>query len=250
MAAEHLRFAAEAGAIGADEAAAMRRAAGTMFVAHDAAHDVPAQDDGFFALAPWPFETTRADEYPLLLHHHPLSIYRRGVAKQADAVLAAALLPGAFDAATGRRMLDVYEALTVHDSTLSASAFAMLAAQVGETARAAAYWRASVLTDLADLFGNSGHGLHMAALAGGWNALAFGFAGLHTDGTLGFAPRFTPELGRFALSVAFQERRVRVSVDASCAVYELLEGDPLTLSHHGKAVSLTADAPVTRALVQ
>ncbi len=251
MAAGHLRFAAEAGAVDAAEAAAMRRAAVAMFVAHDAAHGIPAQDDGFFALAPWPFETTRADEYPLLLHHHPLAIYRHRVAKQADAVLAAALLPGAFDAATKRRMLDVYEAVTVHDSTLSASAFAMLAAQVGETARAAAYWRVSVLTDLGDLLGNSGHGLHMAALAGGWNALAFGFAGLHTaDGTLGFAPRFTPELGRFALSVAFQGRRVRVSVDASCAIYELLEGDPLTLSHHGKAVSLTADAPVTRALVQ
>lgn len=249
MAAEHLGFAAEAGTVDAKEALAMRRAAKAMYVGHDDAHGVPAQDDSFFALAPWPFETTRANEYPLLLHHHPLSIYRHRVAKQADAVLVAALLAGAFDRATKRRMLDVYEAVTVHDSTLSASAFAMLAAQVGETARAAAYWRVSVLTDLCDLFGNSGHGLHMAALAGGWNALAFGFAGLHTaDGALAFAPRFTPELGHYALSVAFRGRRVRVSVDWDRAVYELLEGAPVAFTHNGEALTLAADERVTRRL--
>lgn len=249
MAARHLRFAADAGEVGADEAARMLHAANAMFVLHDAGHDVPAQDDGFFALAPWPFETTPADEYPLLLHHHPLAIYRHRVSKQADAVLAAALLPDAFDAATRLRMLDVYEAVTVHDSTLSASAFAMLAAQVGETARAAAYWRASVLTDLADLFGNSGHGLHMAALAGGWNALAFGFAGLRTaDGALAFAPRFAVELGPYALTVAFRGRRVRVSVAADLVRYELLDGDSLVFSHYGAALTITPGEPITRAL--
>ena len=239
MAAGHLRFAAEAGGVGTDEAAAMLRAADAMFVAHDTARDVPAQDDGFFALDPWPFEDTPPEHYPLLLHHHPLVLYRHRVAKQADAVLAAALLPDRFDDAARRRMLDVYEAVTVHDSTLSASAFAMLAAQLGETRRAAAYWRTSLLTDLADLFGNSGHGLHMAALAGGWTALALGFAGLWTlDGTLRFAPRGAAEIGGYALQVRFQGRLVRVEVTMDEVRYTLIEGAPVALSHHGEVLWL------------
>lgn len=239
MAAEHLRFAAAEGGVGADEAAAMRCAADAMLVAYDTAHDVPAQDDGFFALAPWPFDATPADGYPLLLHHHPLAIYRHRVAKQADAVLAAALLPGQFDAATRRRVLDVYEKVTVHDSTLSASAFAMLAAQVGETGRAAAYWRSSLMTDLGDLAGNSGHGLHMAALAGNWTALALGFAGLRTvDGMLHFAPRGAAEIGDYALQINFQGRRVRIDVTVAETRYSLVEGLPLALWHHGEQLWL------------
>lgn len=248
MAAEHLRFAAEAGEVTPDEASAMRRAADSMFMPYDAEHDVPAQDDGFFALQPWPFEHAAASEPPLLLHYHPLVLYRHRVAKQADAVLAAALLPEAFDTATKRRMLDVYEGVTAHDSTLSASAFAILAARVGETARAAHYWRISAMTDLADLFSNSGHGLHMAALAGGWNALALGFAGLYTlGGELRFAPVAAPEVGDYALSVLFRGRRVRLAVNARGCRYTLSEGETLTLFHHGEAVTLTPGTPVERA---
>jgi trehalose/maltose hydrolase-like predicted phosphorylase len=251
MAAEHLRFAADVGRVDAREAAAMRRAADAMFMPHDAAHGVPAQDDGFFALDPWPFETTPASDYPLLLHYHPLSIYRHRVAKQADAVLAAALLPKLFDSATKRRMLDVYEAVTVHDSTLSASAFATLAAQVGETARAARYWRATALTDLCDLFGNSGHGLHMAALAGGWNALAFGFAGLHTaEGSLAFAPRFSCELGPYGLTVHFHRRRIHLDVGPDEVRYELQAGEPVEFTHCGEALMLTTGVPTVRALTR
>ena len=247
MAAAHLRFAAEAGAVDGDEADRMRRAADAMLLPYDVDHAVPAQDDGFFALAPWPVAQTDAADYPLLLHHHPLTIYRHRVAKQADAVLAAVLMPDAFDAATKRRMLDVYEAVTVHDSTLSASAFAILAAQAGEPEHAAAYWRTSVLTDLLDLFGNSGHGLHMAALAGGWNALAFGFAGMRTDaGRLGFAPRYAASVGAYALTIVFRDRRVRIGVDAASVRYELLAGSPLEVRHDGEAFELAVDRPAVR----
>lgn len=247
MAAEHLRFAAAVGGVDHDEAARMRRAAEAIALAHDAERDIPAQDDGFFALAVWPFDRTEATDYPLLLHYHPLTIYRHRVAKQADAVLAAALLPGMFDQATKHRMLDAYEAVTVHDSTLSASAFAMLAAQAGEIDRAAAYWRASVLTDLLDLFGNSAHGLHMAALAGGWNALAFGFAGLRTiDGALGFAPYYVSDLGPYSLTFAFRERRIRIDVGAAEVRYALLAGGAITATHHGHPFPLEVDRPVVR----
>ena len=55
------------------------------------------QDDAFLEREVWDLEATPPEEFPLLLHHHPLVIYRFQVLKQADIVLAMFLL--------GRRVL-------------------------------------------------------------------------------------------------------------------------------------------------
>lgn len=222
MAARHLRFAAREGLaaslIDDAEAARMVAAADRIVLEFDEERQVYAQDDAYFRLDPWPIATTPADAYPLLLHYHPLTIYRHRVSKQADAVLALALMPEAFDPAMRRRMLDTYEATTVHDSTLSASAFATAAARAGDGARAAHYWRVAALTDLNDLFGNTDHGLHMAALAGSWTTLAMGFAGMRVEGdTLCFDPVEIPGLSDYRFTVAFRGARVEVAVSGRTA---------------------------------
>lgn len=242
MAQAHLRLAVRLCDLPADERAAMTRAADAMHVAWDAERDIPTQDERFFAMEEWPFAATPAEHYPLLIHYHPLTLYRHRVAKQADAVLAAATLPNAFDRDVRARMLDAYEAVTVHDSTLSASAFAIAAAGVGDAARAERYWRTSVLTDLADLFGNSGHGLHMAALAGGWNALAYGFAGMQVVGGLRFDPIAVPALGRYSFAVTYRGSHLRVTVDGD-VTYRLASGPAVSFRHHGEACDVSPAAP-------
>ena len=247
MAAEHLRFAAEAAAdrLAPGERDAMLRAAELIHLPFDERRQVYAQDEGFFGKKPWPIGTTPAEHFPLLLHYHPLTIYRHRVAKQADAVLAAALLRDRFDPAMRRRMLDTYEAVTVHDSTLSASAFAMLAAACGDGERAYRYWRTSALTDLANLFANSDHGLHMAALAGAWTGLVWGFGGMRSTEGLSFAPIAVPELGAYAFRTGYRGRLVEVSVEGRQVTYRLLTGEPLEFRHGDERLELTA-APIVR----
>jgi len=241
MAAAHLRHAAAvAGAhLRPGEAEAMNRAADAMFLPMDDARGIYAQDDSFFAKAPWPIAETPEAHFPLLLHFHPLAIYRKRVCKQADAVLATVFLRDAFAPAMRERMLAEYEGVTVHDSTLSASAFACAAASVGDAAKAYRYWRVSLLTDLSNLFGNSDHGLHMAALAGAWNGLALGFGGLRTiDGRLDFSPIAVPDLGSYSFRIRFRGRSISVAVAGDEVSYRLLSGDPVALWHGGTELLL------------
>jgi len=251
MAARHLRLAAReglaAGLVDEVEAGQMVHAANAMFLPFDEARQVYAQDDGFFRLEPWPFETTPRESYPLLLHFHPLAIYRRRVSKQADAVLALALLPAAFDPAMRRRMLDIYEVTTVHDSTLSASAFATAAAHAGDGERAAHYWRVAALTDLADLFGNADHGLHMAALAGSWTTLVMGFAGMRVDGdTLCFDPVAIPGLTDYSFTMAFRGATIDVAVSGSTAQVSVRDGREIRIRLGGQDVAPDGETPCSR----
>src|SRR6185312_10641256 len=113
------------------EVAEWSRAAEAMYLPHDDRLGIVAQDDSFLDKPPWDFAGTPPEKYPLLMHHHPLTLYRHQVCKQADALLALVLAGNNVDRATKRRSFDYYEAVTVHDSTLSASSFAVLAAEVG-----------------------------------------------------------------------------------------------------------------------
>jgi alpha,alpha-trehalose phosphorylase len=217
----------------------MVAAADAMLMPFDERAGVYAQDDAFFGKQPWPFADTPTSEYPLLLHHHPLKLYRHQVSKQADAVLALALMPGRFEQPMARRMIDAYAAVTVHDSTLSASAFATACARAGDAAAAVGYWRTALLTDACDLFGNTGHGLHMAAMAGSWTTIAMGFGGMSVlDGVLCFDPIAIPEIGTYCFRVVFRGSLVEVTVDGADATYELLDGAPVMVSHKGDEITL------------
>ncbi|GAB4142178.1 MAG: glycosyl hydrolase family 65 protein [Sphingomonadales bacterium] len=225
------------------ELAAWRRAADTMLLPHDDALGIPAQDDSFLHKQKWDFAGTPAHHYPLLLHYHPLTLYRRQVCKQADTVLAMTLLPGLVAPEAAAKAFDYYEAVTVHDSTLSPGAFSVAASLVGQPQKAYEYFRATVFTDLADLHGNSSHGLHMAALAASWMAVSFGFGGMRClGGQLSFAPYLPPGLTGYAFRLCFQGRRLAVDVNADGVTYRLLSGAPLEISHHRRPLRLDAEA--------
>ncbi len=66
------------------------------------------QDDGFLDQERWDFENT-PPRTTLLLHYHPLVLYRHQVIKQADVVLATFLLGDAFSYEDKRRILDYYD---------------------------------------------------------------------------------------------------------------------------------------------
>jgi alpha,alpha-trehalose phosphorylase len=224
-----------------DEVDLWTRAADGMRIPFNAQLGVHEQSEGFTHHEEWDFDATLPDQYPLLLHFPYFDIYRKQVVKQADLVMALHLRGDAFTLEEKVADFAYYEARTVRDSSLSAAQQAVIAAETGHLQLAHDYWGEAALTDLQNLHGNSGHGLHIAALAGGWMVAVAGFGGMRDhDGRLTFAPRLPPRIRRLAFRVVFQGRCLAVTVTGERATYRLVYGDEgLEIAHHGEKITLT-----------
>jgi len=227
------------------------RAAEHMYLPFDERLGIYAQDDAFLDKPVWNFAATPRDHYPLLMHYHPLTIYRHQVCKQGDVLLALALAGGNVARERKRRCFDYYEPITVHDSTLSASTFAIVAADVGYADKAYRYFLDTLRVDLDDLHENTGHGAHMAAMAGSWLALAWGFGGLRIeDGRLAFDPTLPQTWRGYRFGVNWKRRLITLQVVGDRAHYTLADGVPIEIEHAGKRVLLLPGAPLILPLSQ
>jgi alpha,alpha-trehalose phosphorylase len=262
MAQMHLRFAAQvadtirtecpadferivaAAGLDAGEVDDWRRAADAMFLPYDDTLGIHAQDDSFLSKKVWDFAATPKDRYPLLLHYHPMVIYRHQVCKQADVVLALLLLSDQFTLADKRRDFDYYEAVTTHDSSLSSCIFSIVAAEVGYHDKAYDYFMETARLDLDDTHGNTHYGVHTAAMAGTWMGVAYGFAGMRVNGGgLRFAPTLPAQWQHYQFKIQLRGAMLQVRVGRDQVEYTLLQGDALSFTHRGVTVALSATAP-------
>jgi alpha,alpha-trehalose phosphorylase len=230
-----------------EEAAGWRDAAERIVIPWDDELHVHPQAEGFTDHDRWDFEHTSPGQYPLLLHFPYFDLYRKQVVKQADLVHAMFVRGDAFTDEQKERNFRYYEALTVRDSSLSASIQAVIAAEVGHLELAYDYFAEAALMDLDDLEHNTRDGLHIASLAGAYTAAVAGFGGVreHADG-LSFTPRLPQALGRLVFRLGFRGRRLTVSIRPTQARYTLVEGEPLEIVHHGQPTTIELGHPVSR----
>lgn len=162
-----------------EEAESWYAAAKAMYLGFDADLQVTPQDDSFLLKEPWDFKHTPQENYPLLLHYHPMKIYKHQVLKQADTILAHMLFEENKEQI--RRDFDFYEPLTTHDSSLSKTIYGVVASKLGRNEQAYRFFKESATMDLEDLQGNAAHGIHAANMGGSWLGLIYGFAGLRYE---------------------------------------------------------------------
>jgi alpha,alpha-trehalose phosphorylase len=211
-----------------DEPAAWHRACDAMFVPYDDELGIHPQDASFLERERWDFASTPPDKYPLLLHFHPLVIYRFQVLKQADVVLAMFLRRDMFDDDQKRRNFDYYDPLTTGDSSLSACVQAIAAADIGYDDLAWDYFEQSLYLDLADTHGNTSDGVHIANAGGMWAAVVHGFGGLADNGE---ALTIRPRLPDAWASMSFRLHRhgsdIVVRIGPEGAIVEVTAGNPV-----------------------
>jgi len=164
--------------------------------------------------------------------------------KQADLVFALYVCGDCFSLEQKRRDFAYYEAITVRDSSLSASIQGIVAAEVGHLDLTYEYFRETALVDLLDRAGNTADGLHLASLAGAWLVAVAGFGGMRDYGeTLSFAPRLPSALSRLRFRLNYRGRKLGVDIQPGRARYELISGEPLEVLHFGTPITLAVGEP-------
>ena len=224
-----------------EEWAEWDRCAAAMTIPFDERLGIHPQDSHFLEREMWDLEGTPLSKRPLLLHFHPLVIYRHQVLKQADVVLALFLQGEEFTREQKKADFDYYDPITTGDSTLSAVVQSIIAAEVGYPELALRYFYAALFVDLDDRHGNTADGVHVASTGGTWNALVNGFGGFrdHGAGRWTFDPRLPAGWEELRFRLTMRGTRILVSVRADAIAFEVEHGtDPVTVCVRGEDVTI------------
>lgn len=227
-----------------DEVAEWEACGDSILIPYDETLRVHPQDEHFLEREVWDLEKTPDDMRPLLLHFHPLVIYRFQVLKQADVVLALFLHGDEFSLEAKRRDFEYYDPITTGDSTLSAVVQSIIAAEVGYQAMAMRYFLAGLYVDLADLHSNTIDGVHIASAGGVWNSLVYGFGGMRDyHGVITFDPRLPLSWDHLQYRIQVRGTRLLVRLEPTQLVLTVLSGPDLQVDVRGDRFVLSGDAP-------
>ncbi|WP_052078396.1 glycosyl hydrolase family 65 protein [Spirochaeta lutea] len=148
------------------------------------------------------------------------------VIKQADVVLGLYLFPQVIEDELIRANWEYYEQRTEHGSSLSATAYAGIAARIGNTQDALQYFYTSARIDLdgrakqyvGDLYIG---GTHPAAQGGAWQIVVFGFLGLQiTRQGLSLDPHLPSHWREVECPLVLRGTQIRITVsEDSIAIY-------------------------------
>lgn len=166
------------------------------------------------------------------------------VSKQADIVQLFVLLPGLFSPETVKQNFDFYESRCLHDSSLSLSAYAMVAASLGMPDFAHQFFHGALNTDFGENKISCSEGIHAANCGGVWQSVVFGFAGVKaTEKSLTVDPHLPSCWNEISFRLYYHGCHLKVTVSKDSVTLEPLNGKKFTCSVHGKTV--TASKTVT-----
>ena len=218
-----------------EELSQIQEAADKMYLPYDEDLGISPQDDSFLQKPVWDIASTPKEEFPLLLHYHPLHLYRYQVCKQADTVLAHFLFPETADRKTMEKSYRYYEKITTHDSSLSTCVFSMQASRLGLKEEAEKYFGDSAKLDLYNLHKNTGDGVHTANMGGAYMAIVYGFAGVRIDEKgLSIDPFLPESIKGYSFNFVYRNSHIRLEVKEGLMSVALIAGEGLTFFHAGE----------------
>ncbi|MDF2906751.1 MAG: treP [Herbinix sp.] len=217
-----------------------RLASEHMYLPYDEELGINPQDDSFLAKKVWDIDNTPKEEFPLLLHYHPLHLYRHQVCKQADTVLAHFIFEDAQSLETIRNSFAYYEKVTTHDSSLSTCIFSIVASKLGLVDKAYDYFGDSAKLDLFNTHKNTKDGIHTANMGGNFMAIVYGFGGLRIkESGICFAPVIPESWEEYSFQINYEDSQIRIRVRQTESSFVLMKGTAKTIKVYGKSYELT-----------
>ncbi|MCD2255375.1 glycoside hydrolase family 65 protein [Lactobacillus sp. CC-MHH1034] len=228
-------------AVSETEQAHWRDIVDRMYLGVDTETGVFIQNDDFFDKDLQPVSTIPREQRPINQHWSWDKILRSPYIKQADVLQGIWYFIDDFDTETKRKNFDFYEPLTVHESSLSPSVHAILAADLHDEAKAVEMYARTARLDLDNYNNDTDDGLHITSMTGSWLAIVQGFAGMRVrQGQLHFAPFLPQQWTGYEFRILFRGRLIQVSVTKTGSQLTLLQGEPITVDLAGKPMKLIA----------
>ncbi len=205
-----------------------------MYYPFDEELGVFVQHDTFLDKDLMPRTALTPADLPLNQHWSWDRILRSCFIKQADVLQGIYFFGERFSRAEKERNFLFYEPMTVHESSLSPSVHAILAAELGMEEKAVEMYQRTARLDLDNYNNDTEDGLHITSMTGSWLAIVQGFAQMKTAGeTLSFAPFLPSTWSCYAFHVNYRERLLYVTVDKENVRLQLVTGAELPLTLYG-----------------
>ena len=156
-------------------------------------------------------------------------ILRSPFIKQADVLQSIYYFGNQYTIEEKENNFDFYEPMTVHESSLSPSIHAVLAAELGKEEKAVELYERTARLDLDNYNNDTEDGLHITSMSGAWLAIVQGFAGMRVyDGKLSFKPFLPKHWKSYDFKINFRGCLLDILIDQSGIELTLEDRDALT----------------------
>ena len=169
------------------------------------------------------------------------------VSKQASVVMLMYLLEYKFDHLIKKANYEYYEPRTLHDSSLSLSTHAILAADIDNLPLAYSLFERAARIDLGPNMKTSDHGIHAASLGGIWQILVCGFGGVRMlNGELRINPKLPPQMRSIRYPITWKGNVLEVTVSQEKIAISNLGATAVQLSVNGQAVVVEKELTINK----
>jgi maltose phosphorylase len=201
-----------------------------MYFPFDKKRKVFLQQDGFLDKELVPVSSIPSAERPINQHWSWDRILRSCFIKQADVLHGIYLFEDQFDIETIRRNYNFYEPMTVHESSLSACIYSIVASRIGNIEKAYELYLRTARLDLDDYNKEVSDGLHITSMAGTWLTIVEGFGGMRIlDDKILLSPFIPDKWKSYSFHARFRGVLFEVKVTKDGVIIKNLSEKPLQL---------------------
>ncbi len=223
-----------------EETKEWQRMAEKMRILKDEATGIYEQHDGYFDLPHVEVKNIPMSQIPIYRNWAYIRIFRYNMLKQPDFLNLPYFFSQDFTMEEKRRNYEFYEARTSHESSLSPSLHAILAAELGKLKEAYNFLAYAARLDLDNYNRNTEQGIHSSSAAGVWAGMVSGFGGLRTDAeTLIFNPTIPAQWNAYRFRVFYGGALLAVHVTHDKALFKVVEGNSVKVSIYGQLRQIT-----------
>ena len=222
-----------------------------MYEPYDEQFDIFVQHDGFldkeitFDENNLPVNTLTSEDLPINQNWSWDKILRSPYIKQADVLQYMWYFMDDYTTDEKKHNFDFYEPLTVHESSLSASIYSIIAADLRYEDKAVELYQRTARLDLDNYNNDTEDGLHITSMAGSWLAIVQGFAGMRVnDGVLSYKPFLPNSWTSYKFRQFFRGRIVELEVTSNQVKVRLISGEPMQMNINGQLIKLDQEEVV------